>query len=223
MNRVRRYKGTAYTSAQLDTLIPWWQEEGMSLARIAAILGVTRSTLNRWGFHHVRTIHRCPDCGEPKTRNAIRCRACRKTVHRCPSCGGPRSFSAIRCRACHHRQQGNYNAERAVCSKCKRNLPLTAFYQRTDPRFTKPVRAHCKRCEKEDVAKRRREDPRKPRAHSAVARAIKIGELVREPCEVCGKEPAQAHHENYDRPLDVRWLCVRHHLVVCPSDRYRKL
>lgn len=43
-----------------------------------------------------------------------------------------------------------------------------------------------------------------------VAKAIKSGQLVRQPCFVCG-EKAQAHHPDYSAPLDVVWLCVMHH------------
>ena len=49
------------------------------------------------------------------------------------------------------------------------------------------------------------------RAYYALDRALKSGELVREPCEVCGRKPAQAHHHDYSRPLDVHWLCQEHH------------
>ena len=31
-----------------------------------------------------------------------------------------------------------------------------------------------------------------------------------QPCEVCG-ESAQRHHDDYSKPLEVRWLCTRHH------------
>jgi hypothetical protein len=41
--------------------------------------------------------------------------------------------------------------------------------------------------------------------------AIKNGKLTPEPCEVCGKNKTQGHHEDYSKPLDVIWLCVRHH------------
>jgi len=44
------------------------------------------------------------------------------------------------------------------------------------------------------------------------ARAIKQGRLTRLPCEVCGtNEDVQAHHDDYNKPLDIRWLCRKHH------------
>lgn len=48
-------------------------------------------------------------------------------------------------------------------------------------------------------------------ARLAVARAIEAGELVREPCEVCGDPKTHGHHDDYDKPLEVRWLCPAHH------------
>ena len=36
------------------------------------------------------------------------------------------------------------------------------------------------------------------------------GEIKRKPCEVCG-DYAQRHHNNYDDPRDITWLCETHH------------
>lgn len=49
----------------------------------------------------------------------------------------------------------------------------------------------------------------KMKAHWAVRSAIKKGKLVRPyTCEKCGSiEPIQAHHDDYSKPLEVRWLC----------------
>lgn len=54
--------------------------------------------------------------------------------------------------------------------------------------------------------------PLKSRANNAVSNAIRDGRLARNPCEVCGSSMAEAHHEDYSKPLEVRWLCRRHHM-----------
>lgn len=41
--------------------------------------------------------------------------------------------------------------------------------------------------------------------------AIKSGALVPEPCDHCGADKVEAHHEDYTLPLDVTWLCRRCH------------
>ena len=56
-------------------------------------------------------------------------------------------------------------------------------------------------------------------ARIATTRAIAKGQLVPAPCEVCGERPGaterlrriEAHHDDYTKPLAVRWLCQRHH------------
>ena len=64
----------------------------------------------------------------------------------------------------------------------------------------------------------RKQDKRRQVAHSAVARAIKSGNLVRQPCEVCSELKSVGHHDDYDKPLDVRWFCqachVQHHKSI---------
>lgn len=57
----------------------------------------------------------------------------------------------------------------------------------------------------------RENNPKKYTAHAKVAYEIKCGNLTRRPCEVCKKEPTHAHHDDYDKPLDIRWLCSAHH------------
>lgn len=49
------------------------------------------------------------------------------------------------------------------------------------------------------------------RAHRLVGLAVKAGELVKKPCEVCGSQESEAHHDDYDQPLRVSWLCPKHH------------
>lgn len=53
--------------------------------------------------------------------------------------------------------------------------------------------------------------PEKTRARLMVKRAVKSGKIVRQPCNVCGDPQAEAHHEDYSKPLEVVWLCFKHH------------
>ncbi len=50
-------------------------------------------------------------------------------------------------------------------------------------------------------------------AHKAVEKAKISGLLVPMPCEECGNIKVDAHHDDYTKPLDVRWLCRSHHLL----------
>ncbi len=47
-------------------------------------------------------------------------------------------------------------------------------------------------------------------AKLAILRARGKGLLEPQPCVVCG-DPAEGHHEDYGRPLDLTWLCRLHH------------
>jgi ribosomal protein S27AE len=41
---------------------------------------------------------------------------------------------------------------------------------------------------------------------------LRRGKLQRKPCERCGSDSAEMHHDDYSRPLDVRWLCRSCHV-----------
>jgi ribosomal protein S27AE len=66
---------------------------------------------------------------------------------------------------------------------------------------------------REHDRERYRQHPEKFKARNAVLRAVRRGDLARQPCERCGTtDNVEAHHDDYDRPLEVRWLCRRHHV-----------
>jgi len=53
--------------------------------------------------------------------------------------------------------------------------------------------------------------PKKYKAVTAVNNAIRDKLLFKEPCEICGEIKVHGHHDDYAKPLNVRWLCVAHH------------
>jgi len=56
-------------------------------------------------------------------------------------------------------------------------------------------------------------NPVKRSAKRMVGYRIKTGEIIRQPCEVCGDIKVQAHHLDYAKPLDVMWLCRKDHVA----------
>ncbi len=52
------------------------------------------------------------------------------------------------------------------------------------------------------------------RVHHQVAVAKRSGDLVPQPCESCGSVDVVAHHDNYGKPLAVRWVCQKHHREI---------
>jgi hypothetical protein len=124
-----------------------------------------------------------------------------------------------------------------TCFKCGKSKPLTDFYahpQMKDGRLNK-----CKECAKEYAhgradyerarfqtahrkakaseyqKKTRIDQPDKYKARQILGNALRDGRLARQPCEVCQTTvDVQAHHDDYNKPLEVRWLCFQHHREV---------
>lgn len=129
---------------------------------------------------------------------------------------------------------------RKTCFKCGLEKPLAEFYRH--PMMGDGHLGKCKECTKRDVSENyraniahyiayeiernqrperriaareygRRRQPHKKGANVAVSNAVRAGRLVPKPCEVCGSVEVQAHHDDYSKPLDVRWLCFEHHMA----------
>lgn len=67
------------------------------------------------------------------------------------------------------------------------------------------------------------EKPEGHKAHLIVFHALKKGELEKLPCEICGVERVDAHHNDYSKPLEVRWLCPVHHSAEHRSRKINSL
>lgn len=93
------------------------------------------------------------------------------------------------------------------------------WYQRNKERTmaamrSNPVRLAARRASARASYQRRKLDPQaraKIRARQAINSEVKYGRVTRLPCEVCGEPKTEAHHDDYAKPLEVRWLCKTHH------------
>lgn len=113
------------------------------------------------------------------------------------------------------------------CGHCKCWLHLQNFNKCRHA--ATGYRSQCKDCMKtqrqqlRDYYKKWREQPEKIEWYRKYARTRyreypitawarnQAKKLKREPCEECGDIKAEAHHDDYLKPLNVRWLCRRHH------------
>lgn len=81
------------------------------------------------------------------------------------------------------------------------------------------------RPQKREQFKRRIKDPvewQKNICRQRTRRAIKSGYLVPQPCEKCGEENSQAHHEDYNKPELIKWLCSKCHAAEHRSDKCKR-
>lgn len=62
--------------------------------------------------------------------------------------------------------------------------------------------------ERKALNKWRESNPQKVKAHKLARKHIEL-----EPCEVCG-EKAIRHHDDYSKPLEVRFVCPVHHKAL---------
>ena len=94
-----------------------------------------------------------------------------------------------------------------------KNLEKVREYDRARGKESKRIKATT-----EITRAWRAEDSRRNVAHNQVARAVRNGTLVRQPCVRCGEAKSLAHHEDYDKPLEVMWLCQ-----PCHKQRHKEL
>lgn len=79
---------------------------------------------------------------------------------------------------------------------------------------------NCKECHSTYMRKNRKrhsqlsdEQRKRSNCRSYVNVYIKRGNIKKQPCIKCGAF-AEMHHEDYDKPLEIIWLCRKHHLEL---------
>ncbi len=140
---------------------------------------------------------------------------------RCFKCGEVKEYcdpnvfgkAGGRCEFYHHKKMADGHFNKCKACAC---ADVAANSEKTREKRSKYEQARSQEPERKAnvltyLASGRRRNPEKSAARMAVNYALKTGNLVKTPCEVCGNPKSQAHHPDYSKPLDVRWLCFRHH------------
>ena len=97
------------------------------------------------------------------------------------------------------------------CKDCTRNDSITHRNKNLE-KIREYDRGRGNRQPPEYVKEYRAKYPAKYAAHTMIGNALCNLKLFKEPCEVCGTDTAiHAHHDDYAKPLNVRWLCSAHH------------
>ena len=140
------------------------------------------------------------------------CASCREDVRLADYYRDHRSRDGLMriCKACHKAAVRNnrranalhYKAYELVRANLKHRVEARNAYAKTEAGKEASRRAKQKYIER---------NPLKRLAQVMAGNAIRDGRLLKRPCEACGTAKAQAHHDDYSKPLDVRWLCTTHH------------
>ncbi len=106
-------------------------------------------------------------------------------------------------------------------NKCKLCTKKDSEIRYSNPEALKRIIAYERERERDPARKAlklqyqrrmRLKSPGKFRARNKVMSAIRSGRITRKPCEVCGNLKSEAHHDDYRKYLNVKWLCRKHHM-----------
>ena len=130
------------------------------------------------------------------------------------------------------------------CPKCKTEKPLTLKFWGIHRKRKDGFQFYCRKCKKLDdriYSRKYREEnpewkkednhnnlsiqaklikeyykkyPERLKVNQLVGYLIRKGKINRKPCQICENIKSHGHHEDYNKPLDIIWLCAKHHKAI---------
>lgn len=115
------------------------------------------------------------------------------------------------CRTCKNKSDAAYQVKNLERRRRKSRL------EGMSPEWQAKQKARQETSRKKEINRAARDkwianNPERYAAQQALASAVRYGRVVRQPCFVCGEIKVQGHHADYSRPLQVSWLCRKHHI-----------
>lgn len=112
-------------------------------------------------------------------------------------------------------KNGEYRYKRSNCKSCTniygrdyriKNKTILAEKDRARDQTPERKAYHVKRRRKWQLLNKEKRE-----CHWRLLCAVKMGRIKKDPCEICGEIKVDGHHDDYSKPLEVRWLCRLHH------------
>ncbi len=130
------------------------------------------------------STRRCPGCGESKTQEAF-------------------SGTQSRCRSCRS----------ALCKDWRKRHPDRQWASHLRWRASRPEWKPRLETGRRNAVTYRLAHADRTTARAALRNALRRGEMVKpSQCSVCPSSiRIEAHHDDYEKPLEVRWLCAACH------------
>ena len=131
---------------------------------------------------------------------------------KCPSCGEVKIHNIINFKPAKDMRCGLTN----ICRTCKQGIDreYSRKYREKNPEWKKFDNKRNEHLIRKLVKEYYYKYPIRVRALIEFRRALKNGKIKRFPCKVCGEEKVHGHHEDYNKPLKIIWLCSKHHRRV---------
>lgn len=139
----------------------------------------------------------------------------------CRDCNEEKSIDSF-----YKMKRGDLKAGFTMCSYCKEcwgeryshwgdknkmSFKQLDKHRKTDKEYQRIKRAENPERKSEENEVYNRENPNRIKANSILNVAIKKGEIKRSLCRDCDRTDTHGHHEDYSKPLEVKWLCPVHH------------
>lgn len=101
-----------------------------------------------------------------------------------------------------HKKHSRHDGLQDICKSCKK-IQNNKYWKSENGKM---------------AARRRKEkSPDKIISRYITRQAVHHGIISKENCVVCGDDKVEAHHKHYFRPLDIVWLCPKHHREIHTS------
>lgn len=130
---------------------------------------------------------KCPDCNIDKPLSDFFKSSCKGRI-----------LFTTRCKPCHNKWSKEY----------RHSTKGKEIYKK----WSKTVRG--KEVIKKRMANWHKKNTLKHNAQTTSYNAIRDKRLIPKPCVICKSLKVEAHHPNYCKPLDIIWLCKKHHMAL---------